>query len=184
MTCHSYTWESLYSPPYVSLYYRCHLRSFCSLEVSETSHIRLNPSSGILMRSLLRYPSSKSAGWPFFWQHPWSVLSQTLTFHTVVPPLRGCQSCCTISFIRSFMSVHPSSVSWCVFLSGSFGAGMVAVEAVLSVPAPWSWKWFVTTVWWMCSLLPKHCATQSQTWWKQWWAPEVFMSLLQHITSY
>lgn len=104
----------------------------------------------------------------FFWQRAWSALSQTVTFHSVAPPPRGCLSCSATSLLgHSCLSASGLCVSVSVFVLS--GAGMVAVGAAPSVPAPWSWKWFVTTAWWTCSLLPKHCATLSQTWWRQWW---------------
>lgn len=73
----------------------------------------------------------------------------------------------------------------CVSVFVLSGAAMAAVGAVPSVPAPWSWKWFVTIAWWTCSLLPKRCVTLSQTWWKQWWVCRgPYLSILQHIISH
>lgn len=120
----------------------------------------------------------------FFWQRAWSVLSQTVTFHSVAPPPRRCLSCSATSLLgHSCLSASGLCVSVSVFILS--GAGMVAVGAVPSVPAPWSWKWFVTTAWWTYSLLPKRCATLSQTWWRQWWAcRSSYLHLLQHIISY
>ena len=122
----------------------------------------------------------------FFWQRAWSALSQTVTFHSVAPPptppLWERLSCCTTSLL-GHSCLYASTVSVCVCaclrvclcvcvcfsLFVLSGVGTAAVEAVLSVPAPWYWRWFVTIVSRTCSSLLRHSATLSQTWWRQWW---------------
>ena len=121
----------------------------------------------------------------FFWQRAWSALSQTVTFHSVAPPptppsLRASELLYHI-FIRSLMSLCFYCVCLCLCVSACVsvcvcfplfvlsGVGTAAVEAVLSVPAPWYWRWFVTIVSRTCSSLLRHSATLSQTWWRQWW---------------
>ncbi len=49
----------------------------------------------------------------FFWQHAWSVLSQTVTFHSAAPPPRGCLSCCTTSLL-GHSCLYASALCVCV----------------------------------------------------------------------
>lgn len=76
----------------------------------------------------------------FFWQRAWSVLSQTVTFHSVAPPLRGCLSGCTTSLL-GHSCLYASVLYVCVYVhsfwsrngggrSGTFCASTMILEMI------------------------------------------------------
>ncbi len=85
-------------------------RSGCVLDIS------------YLIKSLLLYFNEnftqifilKVCQLAFFWQHAWSVLSQTVTFHSVAPPTKRLSELLYHIFIRSVMSLCSLSVCLCL----------------------------------------------------------------------